>query len=392
MKAIVYKWNGLSDVPAILALEKMGVDVVTFDERITDYHLDVAFSQKFIKLLHHEQADFVFSFDYFPIISSLCEINGISYISWIYDCPTYLLNSKTMQSDINYIFCFDRCYAKQLQNRGAKHCYHFPLGVSIDYFAGALKNIDFDAGKAYQSEVSFVGGFYNGANNRIRSAKLRDYTRGYLDGVMVAQAQICGYNFLPEVLSQEIVEEVKNACELQLSELFDYDEVQLVADTIGKEVSARERERVVGSIADVASVQIYTGSVLPEALANRKTIVNKGYANNQTEMPLIFRESKINLNITSHTITSGIPLRVFDILACGGFCLTNYRPEIDAYFVDGEELVMYTDAKDACEKVTYYLTHEEERKVIAQRGHQKIVECFTMEKRLQELLRLWQET
>ena len=89
-------------------------------------------------------------------------------------------------------------------------------------------------------------------------------------------------------------------------------------------------------------------------------------------MPYIFHNSKINLNITSKTIESGIPLRVFDILSCGGFCLTNYQPEIARYFTDGEDLVMYSSMEDLVDKVAYYLEHDEEREQIARNGYEKL--------------------
>ena len=101
---------------------------------------------------------------------------------------------------------------------------------------------------------------------------------------------------------------------------------------------------------------------------------------------MIFHNSKINLNITSKTITSGIPQRIFDILSCGGFCLTNYQPEIAEYFDDGKELVMYTDMADLLAKVDYYLSHDEERKQIAANGRQKIEEEYCLTKRVKEML------
>ena len=59
-------------------------------------------------------------------------------------------------------------------------------------------------------------------------------------------------------------------------------------------------------------------------------------------------------------------MRVFDILSCKGFCLTNYQPEIAELFVDGKDLVMYTSMEDLMGKVIYYLNHEEERREIAE--------------------------
>ena len=94
-------------------------------------------------------------------------------------------------------------------------------------------------------------------------------------------------------------------------------------------------------------------------------------------MPLVFTGSRINLNITLRSIHSGIPLRVLDIMACGGFVLTNWQPEIEEYFADGEEIVMFRSLEECMSKIDYYLTHEEERKQIARNGQKKVREAFS---------------
>ena len=53
-----------------------------------------------------------------------------------------------------------------------------------------------------------------------------------------------------------------------------------------------------------------------------------GYADYYEQMPKIFRLSDVNLNISLRTIQTGIPLRVLDVLACGGFLISNYQEEL----------------------------------------------------------------
>ena len=59
-------------------------------------------------------------------------------------------------------------------------------------------------------------------------------------------------------------------------------------------------------------------------------ITNKCATPRQT---INFRNSKINLNPTAKGIRSGIPLRIFDILSCSGFLLTNYQSELSDHFL-----------------------------------------------------------
>ena len=93
-----------------------------------------------------------------------------------------------------------------------------------------------------------------------------------------------------------------------------------------------------------------------------------------SEMPKVFRASKINLNFTIPNIKSGIPLRVWDVLGSGGFLLTNYQAELPYFFEEGKDLVCFDGIEDLCEKVGYYLKHEEERCAIAESGYQKVKE------------------
>ena len=102
-----------------------------------------------------------------------------------------------------------------------------------------------------------------------------------------------------------------------------------------------------------------------------------GIVSYTAEMPDIFHTTKINLNITLRSITSGIPLRAIDILGCGGFLLSNYQPELCEYFTPDVDFVYFEDPDDLAEKVTYYLSHEKEREDIAYHGYQTLTQNFS---------------
>ena len=97
-----------------------------------------------------------------------------------------------------------------------------------------------------------------------------------------------------------------------------------------------------------------------------------GQADYLTEAPQVYNRSKINLNLTLKTIKTGIPLRVWDILGAGGFCLTNYQAELPLYFENGKDLVYFESRDDLLKKVEYYLAHDEERMEIARNGQKKV--------------------
>lgn len=382
-KLLIYSWGSLSEGPLKRAVEDEEIPFVVFAEQMKHYHADANFAEKLIQTIHAEDIGIVFSYDYFPLISMICDINRIPYVSWIYDCPQYTLYSKTLTGDYNYIFCFDRRLAVKLKQMGAVHCIHYPLAA--EDMAEKITHLQERHRQKYQCELSFVGNLYNEKKNRLRQVKLSEYTAGYAEGLISAQLNVYGYNFIKDALNDEVSNEIAGKCNLTLGEEYFFDKEQLVADAIGMEVSGRERELVLKTVSEVCPVTLYTTSDLPKDL-QKCAITVKPFADYETEVPLIFRDSKININITSKTIESGIAQRVFDILGCGGFCITNYQPEIAEFFADGQELVMYTDMKDLADKVKYYLMHEEERKQIAKNGYLAVRERFGLQARIKEML------
>lgn len=108
----------------------------------------------------------------------------------------------------------------------------------------------------------------------------------------------------------------------------------------------------------------------------------RGYADYYRQMPLVFSQSRINLNISLKTILTGIPLRVIDVLGCGGFLISNYQEEMEEYLDIGKECVVYENIEDLFMKTQYYLSHEEERKSIARAGYERVKKDFTFKERL----------
>lgn len=89
--------------------------------------------------------------------------------------------------------------------------------------------------------------------------------------------------------------------------------------------------------------------------------------------------SKINLALLSEQrsgASSGdlITARTFEIPGAGGFMLHERTPEAETYFKDGKECVFFDDGKDLADKIRYYLSHDKERRQIANAGRQR---CLT---------------
>ena len=66
--------------------------------------------------------------------------------------------------------------------------------------------------------------------------------------------------------------------------------------------------------------------------------------------------------------------------------MTNYQAEIPLYFKEGEDLVCFDGVEDLREKTAYYLTHEEERRQIAENGYRKVCGHHTYQNRIETML------
>lgn len=386
-RLLIYRWGSISEPSLLKAVKEIGCPFAEFAKEMKDYHGDGEFAGEMMRVIHEKQIGAVFSYDYFPLISMICEVNRIPYLSWIYDCPQYTLQSETLKSPFNYIFCFDNSYTQRLKAMGAVSCFHFPLagaGGQLMWVEEAERKTP-SLREKYKCDISFVGNLYNEGKNRLRGAKLSGYVSGYVEGLVESQLLVYGYNFLKESMPGRVVNEIVEKCGLSLGEGYMQDSAQMAADAVGMEVTGRERERTIEKISEKYPIYFYTSSRLPSGLV-KENVKNMGYADYRKEMPFIFHNSRINLNITSRTIETGIPQRVFDILSCGGFCLTNYQPEIERYFTDDEDLAMYTSLDELMDKAQYYLTHEKERVEIAQNGHKRMQENFELKDKIAELL------
>lgn len=318
---------------------------------------------------------YVFSFDFLPAIAEACFRHQLSYISWIVDSPHSVLWSKAAFYPTNVIFHFDYLEYQELREAGNEQIYYLPLRTDSPFFTRMIEQTNEQSVQRFRHDVAFMGNLYDKEPHNLydKISHLPTYVSGYLEGIIAAQRKVWGCNLVHSAIMESVWRALRENIILELESSFDSRVYQsFVEGIIHKKIAQLERKEVCSYLAEHFDFVLYSGS----DTTYDQQIRNGGYIDYLKEMPLVFRHSKININITLHGINTGIPLRVLDILACGGFCLTNYQEEIGTYFEDGVELVMYSDFQDMYEKISYYLVHEEERKAIAQAGYEKIKKQF----------------
>lgn len=408
MHLLLYSWNANNEKVLADNLIKMGFSVTWFRKECKHYTRDMELAMEMIQHIHAEAAEAVISFNYFPIISMICNTCQIPYYSWVYDCPHFTLFAKQVTLPCNHIGIFDKDMVGQLEDYGVRTVYHAPLSVDTEYFDKVIAGASRTEREKYLCDISFMGSLYTDKYNYYDML----FGKGCMEkrpGLEKAIRQQCfayGKDYLKQAVLADKVD--MQAVEMKMEEqglmlgedYFAKPEDILMAAVLEKKVTVEERRILLTEIARQCGsdkeAQSFSGQMAAEHRFNLYTgsdtadmpilhACNHGIVDYHTQMPLVFAGSKINLNISLRSIHSGIPLRVLDIMACGGFVLSNWQPEIAAYFEEGAEIVTFNSLEDCLEKIRYYLSHEDERWQIAEAGRRKVQEIFSYKSGLEKV-------
>lgn len=383
MKILYYTWFENSQEDMVETLIYLGHSIVKCNIPFQNYEEDAEAMEQLSGIIRQYGCEAVFSFNFFPVIARTAERMQVKYISWIYDCPHWTLRSPAVSCACNYIFVFDKVQFLTLAQLKLPHLYQFPLAVNTTKICELLGTPQAGNAGRMDDDISFVGSLYE--NNRYDKIQyLPEYLRGYLEGIMQAQELVYGYNFVAELLCDDIMEQMKDFVSMDLPQGYLISRKELYAAMLNEKITSIDRIRFLNLLSENNRLSLYSASD-PKLVAGADY---KGTVAYRQEMPKVFRRSKINLNITLRSIQSGIPLRALDIMGAGGFLLSNYQPELAEEFADGKELVLYASAEELQDKVRYYLSHEEERCEIAYQGFLKVQSVCSYETRVKQMMDL----
>ena len=390
MKILFYRYGSICEPDIIASFKSFGVTVIEETTEIYNKKLPASERADHVNkhILEHSPV-FVFSINFFPVIAEICHIHKIIYLCWSVDCPVMELFAQPIQYPTNRIFLFDREQYNYFHPHNPDCIFYLPLASSVDRFDNVIQSISSKDKSIYQSDISFIGSLYSEKNWYKKLTDLPPYIKGYLDGIVDAQLQIYGYNFMEEALSDQLISDLKQA----ISDKVDfYTYKELIKDPakytiaqlcMGSQVAELERIRTLNTLARHFNVDLYTASDTSPLIG----VHTHGTIESLNAMPKVFHLSKINLNMTVKSIQSGLPLRIFDIMGCGGFLMTNYQAELNDYFEIGKDLEVYSSMDELVDKCAFYLEHDDIRTEIARNGYEKMKQHHTYPHRIAEMLR-----
>ncbi|MDD3240266.1 MAG: DUF3880 domain-containing protein [Lachnospira sp.] len=386
-----YKNFGIEDVTD--ALTNMGHTSHVVSSELIRERVSVEFDQLFDLEYEQQHYDCVFTFNYSPALSNNCKRVNTPYIAFVYDSPLVSLYSYTIINPCNHVFLFDKTLYEEFHNQGISTVHYMPLAVNVarlDHMRNALShsanNSTDNILDRFSSEIAFIGSMYNEKHNLYeRLNGISPRTAGYLEGIMESQLQVYGYYFIEDMLTSNILEDMQKSAPITPNK----DGVETVSYMyayyfIARKLAEKERQQILTKLSNRYNVKLFTPNPTP-ALPQ---VHDMGPVDYYNDMPYIFQNSKINLNISLRSIRSGIPLRCMDIMGAEGFLLSNYQADFYEHFIPGEDLILYESQDDLLTKCNYYLSHDAERRQIAANGYGKVKESHTYEVRLKEIFEI----
>ena len=385
MNVLLIDWNSYGNKSMEALFRRRGYEVIKLPyEEKGPAQLRKARAEDFVRCLQTQRPDYVFSFNYFPVLSDCCQELKVPYFAWVYDSPFLDIYSYTVLNDVNRIFLFDGGVAAQFALNGIPTVHHLPLGIDADRYekmTGAPEN---ETEK--KADICFVGSLYSEAKHRLydKFAGISPYAKGYLDAAIEAQKSLYGVNLLEQMITPEIEEELQKVYPTDPDASTVMTPTQIYSQfVLSRRVTELERREVLELLGQMPCGErfLYTS----EKDARVEGWRNLGPVDYYEKMPSVFASSKINLNITLRSILTGIPLRALDILGCNGFLLSNYQQELAERFIPGEDFDYYSDYEELRTKAEYYLSHEREREEIRANGCRKVRTEHSLESRLSEM-------
>lgn len=385
-KILICRYLSICEPDVIDGFQKNGYIVDEFNETMKEPDYDTVYLKKLSEVILAGNYEFIFSINFFPIVSKLCNVLHIPYVCWLVDSPVFQMYSEAVKGEYNRIFIFDYALYEQYYEKNPQGIFHLPLATNPEHWDFVCNSITGGERAKYGKDIVFIGSLYTEKCPYNKIKQMSEYLRGYLEGIMEIQLKIYGYNFLAEVLTPEIIEMFKETVSWETApEDYVIDEARFIADEyLGVKISEMERIQMLNLLAESFPVHFYTQS----DTSSLHNVIVCGSAESRYEMPKIFHCSKINLNPTAKSIKTGISQRIWDIMGAGGFVMSNYQTELMEHFEPGVDIECYGSLEELADKCGYYLEHEEERKKIAVNGYEKVKKYHTYEIRIREMLQI----
>ncbi len=360
----------------IKALEGLGhrvLRVPVCDDRLVE---------TILRHVAQDRPDFLLAVNHlgFDEEGKLTELLGdlnLPFVIWYVDSPTFIIrNFRENVSPNCMLFIWERTYLKRMKAYGFRKSFFLPLATDPSVFRPIRRR---HVPMHFRGSVSFVG------NSMVETVE--DWFSRFPNSRAVQEISRLAVPLQMEnhhLMIDQILEAIADENGLRAKFKDPVHHLDFQAALVWK-ATLEYRKNLIESL-ESFEIRVFGDRGWNEILnGSAKILPPVSYYD---ELPLIFNGSDVNLNATSFQMNSAVNQRVFDAAACGAFLITDHQADMDAFFDRDSEAVCYEDALQAREQVAYYLNHPKDRREIARKARQRVLNEHTYAHRLETILRL----
>ncbi len=335
--------------------------------------------QKYINEIKEFKPDFAIGYNTTGIMQSgkdhLLEKLKIPYVGLFFDNPFYFQPDLDLccNKDRIHIFGIDPYFFPMLNKIGFQNTHYFPIATSLHH-----KHVKQTTSGNDVQPISFIGtikpiitidefvGRFNGIERdfAIHACKCILDNSDYQQDKIITNFTKINPRFTEKLNDQLSFQKLWFAIDIQLTSMLRIKTVNELSNTC---------------------ISIFGNSIWQSANLNSNAQL-KGYIQYGNPICQCYAEPKIIVNRSPLNLQNAIQQRCFDVGACRGFILTDYRPILEKHFEIGRDIEVYKSFSDLKEKVEFYLNNEKKRNEIAHNLHDKVISIHTWDSRIDEFL------
>ncbi len=369
----------IDDVAAELA--RKGYSIYTLDtERLS--REEIALS------VRRFEPAFIAAVNYTGGLAELCHELEVPLMCWEIDPTTSSVLPAQAPTRRSHIFTYRRPHVDEFRAAGFTHVRHLPLAANADRRA-PVELTDEDR-REFGAAVSFVGASMVTEALEFRRKFIERYAT-YLDDGGDGELEQA-VSRLAEALKVQRLDYATYRLPSLLEERFgpflEYAHAEVGTDDPVmwvSEMAASEKR-----LTYVANLGFF--GVVAWGDAGWKQIEPYGarysgrYARHTDELTKVYCASSINVDIGRLYQSDIVTMRVFDVLACGGFLIAEYSDDLAQLFEVGLEVECYKTLDELKRKVAFYLANPEAARAIAERGRTAVRTRHTIRQRVGTML------
>lgn len=317
------------------------------------------------------------------LFSSFCAAMEIPLVVWYVDEPFFIPEWGNKFIPEATIGCtFDRFYEKRLKKWGMHHVFTLPLGTNPERLLDTSHYAQKE--QPYEHTISFVGSLEYEKIQYLLKNIFQHWRTMPPEMVDVLERAIEIYRRRNPVDAEAVLHECAETMGVEYS--FPNGIVkQMVLSFLDREASFRQRQEIIQGL-KVSDISVF-GEPFWEKIIGKPYY--KGRINYySSEIGKLYRNSRINLNISKYQLKTTVNQRVFDCPLCDGFLITDFKEDIEDYFEIDNSMVVYSDPEDLETKIQYYLSHEKQAKKIVEKGKETVLERHTYRHRIEKMANL----